>query len=157
MSRNVSDTLKSAVFASETAEVFILLLTISHPNLATPIRVSSDSVDTPSRGNTFVAYPFEMTLPTDGSGGPPRCQLSIDNIDRMIIQNIRSIGSSPSVDIEIVLASALDTVEASFPAFNLREVRYDALVVEGEITLESFLGEPYPAALFSPADFPGLF
>jgi hypothetical protein len=36
-------------------------------------------------------------------------------------------------------------------------VSYDALVVEGELSLESFLREPYPAARFTPGDFAGLF
>ena len=50
-----------------------------------------------------------------------------------------------------------DTVEAVFPDFCLRDLRYDALTVEGTLTLEAFIAEPYPARIFSPAEFPGLF
>ena len=157
MSRNLTTAAKRALAASETQEAFLILLTIDHPDLAPPIRVTSDAVDTVSRGETFIAFPFALSLPDDSDDRPPRARLAIDNVDRQIVQAIRSIGSAPTVLIEIVRASAPETVEASFAEFTLTNTRYDALVVEGDLTLESFLTEPYPAAIFSPADFPGLF
>lgn len=157
MSRDVSLSLRAAVNAPETDEVFLVLLTVDHAGLAQPIRVTSDAVDTMSRGETFVAFPFELTLPEDGEDRPPRARLRIDNVDRQIVKAVRSIASAPTVLMEIVRAAEPDTVEAVFPDFRLRDVIYDALTVEGELTLESFLAEPYPAATFSPADFPGLF
>jgi hypothetical protein len=39
----------------------------------------------------------------------------------------------------------------------MREIGYDALVVEGTLLLEELKNEPHPACIFSPADFPGLF
>lgn len=157
MSRDVSLSLREAVNAPETGEVFLVLLTIDHPDLGAPIRVTSDAVDTVSRGETFVAFPFELTLPEDGEDRPPRARLRIDNVDRRIVQAVREIASAPTVLMEVVRAADPDTVEAAFPEFRLRDVSYDALVVEGELSLESFLAEPYPAGIFSPAEFPGLF
>jgi len=157
MSRDISLTARQALHAAETDEVFIVLLTIDHADLSAPIRVSSDAVDTVSRGDTFVAFPFELTLPEDSDDRPPRARLRIDNVDRRIVLAIRSIGSTPSVKIEIVRGADPDTVEAVFPDFCLRDLRYDALTVEGTLTLEAFIAEPYPARIFSPAEFPGLF
>lgn len=48
-------------------------------------------------------------------------------------------------------------MEQSFPDFELYEVRYDALVVEGELSLESFLRETYPAPRFTQNIFPAPF
>ena len=157
MSRPVSLTFKQAVNAPETSEAFLILITIDHPDLSSPIRVTSDAKDTTSRSNLFVAFPFELTLPSDSENGPPRASLRIDNVDRQIVQAIRTISSAPSVLMEIVLGSDPDTVEAAFPGFQLNRANYDVLVVSGELTMEQFLTEPYPAAGFFPANFQGLF
>jgi len=156
MSRNLTLAAKQALAASETADAFLILLTIDHPDLAQPIRVTSDGVDTVSRGNIFIAFPFALILPDDSDDRPPRARLAIDNVDRQIVEAIRSIGSAPTVLMEIIRAADPDTVEASFVGFRLTNTRYDELVVEGDLTLESFVAEPYPATIFSPADFPGL-
>lgn len=157
MSRNVSAELKQAVYAQETTQEFIVLITLSHPDLAVPIRVNSSGQDMISNGETFIAYPFEVILPDDVDDRPPRAKLRIDNISREIILAIRTINSAPFVTIQIVMASAPDTIEAEFLDFRLANITYDQLMVEGDLTLEEFIGEPYPARVFSPADFPGLF
>ena len=86
-----------------------------------------------------------------------RANLSIDNVSRDIIASIRSIQTPPSVTMEVVLGSDPDTVEASFPDFELQHIGYDALTITGDLGIESFMSEPYPGDIFSPARFPGLF
>lgn len=157
MARNISTAGMQAVNASETDAAFLILVTIDHAGFSEPLRVSSDAVDTISRGQTFTAFPFEISLPDDSDDRTPRARLSIDNIDRSIVQAIRSIDTPPSVLIEIVRSADLDTVEAAFPDFKMREIEYNALVVEGALTIEELEAEPYPSRIFSPADFPGLF
>lgn len=157
MSRNVSAELKQAVYAQETEQEFVVLVALSHPDLAAPIRVNSSGKDVVSNGETFLAYPFEVVLPDDVDDRPPRAKLRIDNISREIVLAVRGISSAPFVTIQIVMATAPNTIEAEFPDFRLSNITYDQLTVEGDLTLEEFIGEPYPARVFSPADFPGLF
>ena len=157
MSNPVSATFKREVFKQETSECFILLVTIDHDDLLDPIRVSSDGVDTVSRSNTFVTFPFEITLPSDSDEEPPESKILIDNVDRQIVEAVRSITSPPSVLLEIVLASDVDTVEIDWPDFELIDVDYDALTVQGVLTQERFSAEPYPFLKFTPGNFPGLF
>ena len=157
MTRSVSDALKRAAFAAETEEVFIVLLTIAHAEMEEPFRLSSDAVDTVSRGNTYYAFPFGLQLPDDSDEGPPKAKITVDNIDRNIVAAIRSISTWPSVTLEVVLASDPDVVEASFEDFQMREITYNSLVVEGTLSMEALLQEPYPAGTFNPSQFPGLF
>jgi hypothetical protein len=157
MSRTVTQAFKQAVFAEETEEAFLILLTIDHTDLSAPIRVVDNMQDITSRGDLFVGFPFEIALPSDTDDGPPRARLRIDNVDQSIVQALRSISSAPSVHMELVRASDPDTVEADFPDFELKVGRYDVLTVEGELGQESYLAEPYPAGRFDPARFPGLF
>jgi hypothetical protein len=157
MTRILSTATRNAVFAGSTADAFLVLLTITHADMEAPLRVSSDSVDTVSRGETFTAFPFDLTLPDDDDGRPPRARLVIDNVDRSIVLAVRNLASSPIVTIEIVRAADPDTVEARFDDFRFTGITYDSHVVSGDLTVEDFTAEPYPAASFSPSLFPGLF
>ena len=115
------------------------------------------SSNTESRGNTYYAYPFEMKLATDDPERLPRAWLRIDNVAREVVQGIREISSAPEVLIEIVLGSTPDTVEMALPDFKLRDAGWDALVVEGDLGVEDFGDEPYPADTYNPVTHPGMF
>lgn len=157
MSRPISLSARQALFSSGTGEAFLVLLTLDHSSMTAPIRVTSDAVETISRGDSFIAFPFDLLIPDDTENASPRARLIIDNVDRAIVAAIRNITSAPSILIEIVQASNPDTVEASFPDFKLTNVNYDALTVSGDLTVEDFTAEPWPCAIFSPANFPGMF
>lgn len=156
MSRPVSDNFKRAAYAEETAAAYIILITIEHETLPEPFYFCSDIKNMSSRGQLYTAFPFDINLPSDSEDADPRTTIRIDNVDRRITAAIRSISSAPTLRIEVVEAGAPDTVEASFPDFQLTDVSYDSLTVSGSLTLEQFTGEPFPADIFSPALFPGL-
>lgn len=153
--RDTSLTFRQAVHARETGEVFIVLLEITDGVDTT--RLSSDAVDTVSNGETYQAYPFDITLPDDPEEGVTKARITIDNVHRDIIAWIRGLASSPTVNIRIVAASDPDTVEAEYSNFELTNVHYDALTITGDLGIESFMGEPYPGDTFLPSRFPGLF
>jgi len=157
VTRSITSATKDALYSQENGDAFLILLTIDHVTLETPIRVSSDAVNTVSRGIDFISFPFELTLPDDQENASPRAHLKIDNIDRTIVKTIRAINSAATVLIEIVRAEDPNTLEAKFLNFKLINVVYDAKTVEGDLTIEDFTSEPYPAGNFSPSLFPGLF
>ena len=157
MARSVSNITKEALYSQETGEAFLILLTIDHSSLSTPIRVSSDVVNTVSRGLEFVSFPFELILPDDQENVSPRAKLKIDNVDRTIVKTLRSITSAATALIEVVRADDADIVEAQFLNFKLINVTYNEKTVEGDLTIENFTSEPYPEAIFCPSLFPGLF
>ncbi|HYD17057.1 MAG TPA: DUF1833 family protein [Patescibacteria group bacterium] len=157
MSRNPSLTARAALNAPGTGEVFLVLLTLTHPAMAAPIRVTSDAVATVSRGNSFEPFPFALTLPDDAENAAPEARLRIDNIDRRVVAALRGLDSAPYIMIEIVRAAEPDVIEAKFEDFRLTGVTYDSQVVSGTLGVEDFTAEPFPAAIFSPGGFPGLF
>lgn len=167
MARTVSLTMRQAMNAQETGEVAVILLTITHPDLATPIRLSSDpttriSTDpllygTVSRGQTYYFLPFSAILPDDKDEAPPSARIIIDNIDRELIRLIRSTSTPAAVTLEMVLASAPDSVEIMFPELDLVSADYDAQSVTISLAIDALLTEPYPSGTFDPASFPGLF
>lgn len=160
MSRSLTATTVREIFASETGEAWLVLLTIDHASLGAPIRVSSDGVDTVSRSNTYQHFPFRLTLPQEAAGELPRARLEIDNVDRQIVEALRLAAGGaegPSVLMEIVRAAAPDTVEAAWPDFHIVDATYDVLTVGGELAMDLLEREPYPADSYTPATAPGVF
>jgi hypothetical protein len=156
--RPLSSTARASIFAQETAEVWLFLLTITHPQLDQTLRFVNNLTDIVSRGQTYLGGPFELVLPDEvDEDQPPRVSISIDNVDRTIVEALRSISGAPAITLEIILASSPDTVEAGPFDFTLRDATGDAVAVTGTLAFEDLLSEPYPAGTFSPANFPGLF
>ena len=156
MARTLSSAATASIHAQETGEVWLVLLTISHSTLATPIRVVNNNEDITSRGNIYQAFPFEIVLPGQDPDSIPKATLRFDNVDRTAIATIRGVEAPPSVTIEVILASQPDTVEISFPNLALRNVKYDASVIEGELLFENLFSEPITLTM-TPSRFPGLF
>ena len=162
----VTNNLKEAVFGQETDEAFIILLTIEGDDLTTPIRVASDPMEllpsagvrgVISRSNEYVYLPLNIELPQQDDSGIARARVTIDNIDRRVVEGARSATRGLSVTIEIVLSSDPDTVEVSVPDFRFESVRYNAMTISGDISLEFFDTEPLPAGRFTPSRWPGIF
>jgi hypothetical protein len=156
MPHDLSLLARRALNAPETGEVFLPLLTLEHPALDAPLRVVGNTVKITSRGDVYLAYPFELALADSREDQLARVTLRIDNVDRRIVEAVRSLPSAATVTLEIVLASHPDVIERS-DRFSLREVFYDALVVEGTLMYEDVLNFPFTQHLFTPQTAPGLF
>lgn len=153
----VSQVFRSAAYGQQTDECPIVLLEIDHADLAAPIRVTSDAVDTVHLGNTYMAFPFAIAFPDDTDDVPPTSRLIIDNVDRQVVQAIRNITSSPDVTMWMVLASDPDTIEAGPFAMTMESAEYNALTVSGNLAYEDDLNTAYPKDAFTPDKFQALF
>lgn len=153
----ISATMKAALFAQETDEVFLFLLTLEHEDLDPTIYLVDNTKDITSNGTVFTAFPFRAILPMNDPQQPPRATIEIDNVDRQIVTAIRSITGPPSISLEIIRAAAPDVIEISLKDFVMTDVRYNKLTVTGTLSYENFLQEPYPGDDFVPSTFPGIF
>ncbi len=156
MPRTLSNAALASMNAQQTGDVWLVLLTLSHATMPTPIRLVNNNEDVASRGNTYIAFPFEVELPGEDPDQPPKAMLRIDNVDRRVVQTIRSIVAPPTVTLEVILASAPDNVEVSFTNMTLRNAQYDASTVSGELTFDSIYTEPVTLTM-TPNRFPGMF
>lgn len=157
MSRSLSTTAKQAIFAQQTSEVFLLLLTINHADLASPIYVVNNTEDVVSNGNTFQAIPFRFQLPGEDGESLSQVTLTIDNVSKLLVTGVRSISTPLDLKLQVVLNSDPDTVEAGDFDMKIRDVSYNALQMSGRCNFNDLLNEPYPAHTYNPVDYPGLF
>lgn len=145
-----------AALATSSPVAWLCLLTITAVGLP-PLRVVNNSVPITSRGQEYVPYPFDITLPADDSDTLPQVQLKISNVDREIIQFIRAQLEPPAIVVELVTSAYPDLVEKSLTFLRLTNVSYDALVVTGQLDVDDFLSQRFPAESYVPPLYPGLF
>jgi len=165
--RILSLNFRKALFSQESGEVPIFLLTITHASLAVPIYLTTDPTEryqdspplyrTVSRSIDFIYAGVDVTIPNEEDKVPPTSKLTVANVTRDLIPLARSVNSPPSVKIEAVLASDLDTVEMTWPALDMSNLQYDANQLVFDLTMDSLVSEPFPSGTFSPASFPGLY
>lgn len=155
--RNLTNAATSAVLSQQTAEVFLSLLVISHSSLPEPLRFVNSREDLVSNGETYLGFPFEITLPTQDGETVSSISLSICNVDRQITEAIRNMSSTADITFSVVLASSPDDIELGPIDMSLKEVSYNALTVSGTLQLENLVDTAYPSYNFTPGDFPGLF
>lgn len=165
--RSISLNFRRALYAQESGEVPVFLLTITHPSLSDPILLSTDPTarittdplvyGTISRSNTYLWAASSLQLPDDQGGSAPAAKLTIENVTRGLIPMARSINSPAQIKIEAVLASAPDTVEISWPQFDMTNLQYGLPTLQFDLTLDALTAEPFPSGTMSPGAFPSLF
>lgn len=157
--RILSQRAATAVVAEETSEVFLVLVKIEHEDLDKPIRVVNNLLPiTRTEGDVeveYIALPFEIELPDEGDR-PGDARLAVSNVDRKIVEALRSIQTRPDVEIRVVLASQPDIVELELTGLKLGDATYDAGVVQGYLRYEDLAVEPVADSL-TPSRFPALF
>lgn len=170
---SLSQSAVRAMFASETPEALILLITITNPaDLANPIRladgytnrIASLTTDSEiaygvtSNSKDYIFLPMQIALPGEQEAGAAQCSLILNFVTREAIDLIRTHLTSPvSVQIDLVLASSPDTIEATFSGFKITNVTYNADQITFDLNMVSLSREPFPCFTFTPANFPGLF
>lgn len=147
--------IKPAIFQSTTNEAFLWLLTITSADET--LRVVNNMEDITSRGNLFTAYPFDISLPVEDGSKQLSLTLTIDNVDQVLIKALRGFLEPPTMMLELVLSSDVDTVEKKIDFLRLANVEYDQLQIRGQLQPNNVLANAFPASNYDPAQFPGLF
>jgi len=131
--------------APESGDPFLYMLEISHPTWSTPFYMVDNTVDVVSNGKTYIAWPFDFINGDDDGERLPEVSITIDNVDRRLIEIIRATIDPPSMAIKMVLASDPDQVEFYMQGLTLRDVEYDAFKITWKLFAESLADQRFPA------------
>lgn len=157
MSRPISAAAMEAIMAQTTSEAFILLLTFVHSPTLETYRCCLNTEDITSNGNVFTATYFEITLPEDSDRAPQGCQITVDNVDRRLVNMLRTITKPLDVTVQLVLASQPNVVEMEITDLVLREAKWDVYKISGMLASEDPLNQVFPGHLYDQKSFPGIF
>ena len=158
MARNYSTAFRGTVNSTSAREAPLLLLEITHPGLASPLRVVNDTQDLVSNANTYTALPFHARLPDDLEQGLPRAELSIDNIGKELVQWLEASGGGQGASCRMmqVMRSAPNVIEFEI-TLDLTNLHMDSVQVSGTLGFENLLDRPACAWVYKPEIAPGLF
>jgi len=178
--RVVSLTFREAATAQQGDKVPVTLVTITHPDMSEPLRISSDptvelSTDprlfgTRSRGQTFWHIPMALVLPDSQPQAAPKGQLVVSNIavDRdfagvegLQYARVSDLAlMSPSmatVLLELTLSTSPDVIERRWPKLKSVTAEIDGATVALTFGRDNRTREPFPALTFNQHYFPGLY
>jgi hypothetical protein len=160
--RSLNAALQAAIMAENTSACPLILLTITHPSLGEPIRLVNNNLSLSGATNivrgadTYVAFPFELELPSDLDADIPRARLKVTNVSREVAALARVAGEAPKVMIEVI-----EGQDPSLPGVFFGPLQFaEPLITDMEISTElvtehtAFLTAVYPR--FDAAHFPAL-
>ena len=155
--RNFSATALNAMNALDGAgDTFLWLARISHPQMTT-IDIVNNNVDVLSNSVNYTAYAFGIIVNDDNGDRIPELKLTVDNVDRMLVDEIRTLPSAMTVDLQLVLASDPDVVEMEFPSMTLRRVNYNATTITGTLVVSEMLSIRFPKGKITAENYAGIF
>jgi hypothetical protein len=157
MSNTLSPELLAEIFAQESGDPFLTLVTLSHPSFASDIRLVNNTVNITSRGNVFTAFPMKIRLPMDDGETQRDFALEMDNASLELIEEIRTVTTRISVKFEMILASLPDDVQMSQEDLAIVSLNYTARRISARIAMDSFLGVEITSEKYTYTNFPGIF
>lgn len=143
---------------STSGEAPVYLLEITHAQLITPIRVVNDTQDLVSDGDTYTAYPFRISLPTDLAGELPRATLTLDNTGRELTAwlDASAGGKGAQVRVMQVMRDTPDVLEYDI-TLDLLEVSQTMVEISAALGFDDTLNLPGLPISYRPDVAPGLF
>jgi hypothetical protein len=159
-----------ALFALESSDTLVTLLTVYDPDTQEPVahisdnfthRISETEAEViygiTSNGIDYTFLPVEISLPSEDRDGSSRFSLVISDVTHYLTPLIRTISGPPKVRLQLVLKSQPDVIEAEFKEFFITSITYNGNQVTCEMNLINYQVEPFPIYSFTPKYFPGLF
>lgn len=138
------------------------LLTVRLPIITanrTVLRAVSNLEDVVSRGETFSAFPFQVTLPPDDGQRIQNLIITFPNVGRELMQVVREYRPTqpPEVLLELVLGNNPNVVEKTIDLLTVQSASYDALAVTFTLSGNNSFSRATSAARYDQREFPGLF
>lgn len=155
MSNDLSNEAKAQLFAQESDDPFLTLVTLSHT--AFIARLVNDSRDVVSNGFLFTAFPMKIRLASDDGESNRDFAIEFENVSLDLITNLRSVTTDIGVRMDMVLASMPDVIQMSFEELIIRTINYNSSKVTARLILDNFLAVQMTSEKYTPTNYPGMF
>jgi hypothetical protein len=155
MPRPLSPRAVEALMAHNTDQVFILLVTFWHGSEIYRCCLNTEPII--SNGLEFTPTYFEFMMPEVNDRAPQSVEIRVDNVDQRMVDMLRRVVTPVQVKIELVLASQPDTIEMVIEDLFLREVNWNISSISGKLMIEDMLNAGFPADIYEPRTFQGIF
>ena len=155
MSNELSTELRAQIFAQESSDPFLTLLTLTAG--ASTFRLVNNTKDVISNGQVFQAFPMKIRLPADDGENAREFQIDFDNASLILIRALRSVTDPIGCQIDMILASMPDVIQMSVGDLQIRSIMYDSKKISAKIVLDNFLTVAVTSERYNPLAYPGMF
>lgn len=140
-------------------EPWLELLTITHPDLPTPIRIVNDTDDVVHQGDTYTALPFGIQLPDNPETGASVARITVDNVGRTLTDwlEVSKGGTDANVTITVILRSDPNTAQFEATNMTLSNVTMTNTQVTARLTYDDIYNKPAIRGKYSPSTTPGVY
>ena len=137
---------------------FLELMVIDHASFASPVRIVNDTRDWAIGGNTYVALPFGVKMPTQAQQENPRAQIRIDNVGRELTAAIEGlpVGASLLATLQLVSRATPTVVDYEFIA-QLSGINITPTLVTANMGPDDTMRQTAVRIRFDPTNAPALF
>ena len=136
----------------------LCLIKMDHAALSAPIRLVNDTRNLVALGDTWLAIPMSITLPSDKAGESPRARLQFDNVGRDLTAELERL--PPGAQLEATLIwlhrATPAVVEYEFKT-PLTSVQVNPMVVTATMGSDALMRRPAVLLRFDPVSAPGVF
>jgi hypothetical protein len=146
MPRKISVDALREINSLSSGAAWVWLMKVTNPDdPGTPQYFVNNNVNVTSQGQEYIALAFNVELYIDDGDRLPTMNITLDNVTREFIDEVRTISTPLQIDLSIVNAESPDTVELSVPRMTLRNVSYDAQSITGILMLDDVLNQRFPS------------
>lgn len=155
LSNSLSPSVLAQLFAQESGDPFLMLVTLTHPTFTA--RLVNNSSDIVSNAFVYTAFPMKIRLPVDDGESARDFQIELDNVSLQLISNLRAVTGDIGVRIDMILASMPDVIQMSHDELVIRSITYNGRRISARIVMDSFLNVELTSERYTPSAYPGLF
>lgn len=157
MTRPLSAAFRAFLHSRTPGDGVILLLRLTHDDFADQNWTDKEA-DVVVGSTTYSSRRFTVPLPSDEEGAVEvPLEIDIRGLDDDLVDDIIAASEDrPEVEVDVVLRSDPDTVEATF-FFEMKSASADLGVLRATLMHEARLARPFPGKSFTASDFPDLF
>jgi len=157
MRTTLSTQMLAAMHGESTGEVVLPLVKLMQSGWPQPITIVPNWEPIVHRGETYLPLAFQVGLPDEESEGVPVITWTADNVDRRLIEALRTVKGVVSAQIVWVLASSPDHIEVGPLEVEMRAAQYDAQQISGTLGVEPILTMQFGHMVMDPKHTPALF
>lgn len=157
MANQLSPELLAQLFAQESPDPFLMLVTLDHEDLDEPIYLVNNTTNILSRGLTFMSFPMRIGLPADDGETARTVSIEFDNVSLDLINAFRTITSPAQVKLEMILSSIPDVVQIAIEDLEIQNIAYNKNNISATLVVDNFLNTELTSERYYPSNFPGLF
>ena len=157
MRSTLSTNMLTAMHAQSTGEVILPLVKLTQAGWQDAICIVPNTQSVSHGGDTYQPLAFNIGLPDEEAEGVPVINWVADNVDRRLVEALRTVTGVVDARIVWVLASSPEVIEMGPLNVEMRAARYDAQTISGTMGVEPILEHQFGHLTMTPSTVPGLF